>query len=326
MTSPAGPRKSGRSLPTRKPKGLSLAPLVGLLAANVISVLGGAMSLVALPWFVFETTGSAALTGIAAACETAPVVVVSIAAGGIVARVGARRARIWSDIVAGVTVVAVPLLHATVGVAYWQLLLLVAVNGALRTPAVVASMVMLRDVTSLAGLTSDQTAGPYAASVRLAATLGAPAAGTLIAFIGAPGVLVVDAATFLISAALVLVLVPAAPAGRSGAAAAAAHPGKSNLTAGFAVLCGDPMLMTLTRFAVVLAVMTAGWNSVGAPIYGKTLLNSPVQLGMVLGLFGAGALLGNLIYAPLSRKLNRYTILIGALTLAGPLPSLPVRL
>lgn len=142
----------------------------------------------------------------------------------------------------------------------------------------------------------------------------------MIAFIGAPGVLVVDAATFLISAALVLVLVPAAPAGRSGAAPAAGHPNKSNLTAGFAVLRGDLMLRTLTLFAVVLAVMTAGWNSVGAPIYGKTVLNSPVQLGMVLGLFGAGALLGNLIYAPLSRKLNRYHILIGALTLAGPLP------
>lgn len=166
------------------------------------------MSLIALPWFVFETTGSAALTGIAAACETAPVVLVSIAAGRVVVRVGARGVRVWSDLTAGVTVGAVPLLHATVGIAYWQLLLLVAVNGALRTPAVVASMVMLREVTSLAGLTSEQTAGPYAASVRLAATVGAPAAGVLIALTGAPGVLLVDAVTFLLSAALVLGLVP----------------------------------------------------------------------------------------------------------------------
>lgn len=132
--------------------------------------------------------------------------------------------------------------------------------------------------------------------------------------------MVVDAATFLISATVVLLLVPAAPAGRSDAAAAAEHHGKSSLTAGLAVLRADRMLVTLTLFAVVLAVMTAGWNSVGAPIYGKTVLRSPVQLGMVLGLFGAGALLGNLIYAPLNRKLSRYTILIAALTLAGPPP------
>lgn len=277
------------------------------------------MSLIALPWFVFDTTGSAALTGIAAACETVPVVAVSIVAGTIVARVGARRARAWSDLVAGVTVLAVPLLHATVGVAYWQLLLLVAVNGALRSPAVAASMVMLRDVTSLAGLTHDQTIGPYTASVRLAATLGAPAAGTLITFFGAPGVLVVDAATFLVSAALVLLLVPNTPESRT-AAASAEQPGTSDLTAGFAVLRGDRMLRTLTIVAVVLAVMTAGWNSVGAPIYGKTVLNSAVQLGVVLGLFGAGALLGTLAYAPLSRRLNRYTLLIAALICAGPLP------
>lgn len=293
---------------------------MGLLAANVTSVLGGAMSLVALPWFVFETTGSAALTGIAAACETAPVVLVSIAAGRIVARYGARGTRIWSDLAAGVTVGAVPLLHATVGIAYWQLLMLVAVNGALRTPAVVASMVMLREVTRLAGLTSEQTAGPYAASVRLAATLGAPTAGALVALTGAPGVLVVDAATFLLSAALVVGLVPAPADGGSQASSAGEHLGTSNLKTGTALLFSDPVLRILTVFAAVLAVMSAGWNSVGAPIYGRTVLASPVRLGLVLGLFGAGALVGNLVHAPLSRKLNRYTILIGALTLAGPLP------
>lgn len=279
------------------------------------------MSLIALPWFVFETTGSAALTGIAAACETAPVVVVSIAAGGIVARVGARRTRVWSDVVAGVTVLAVPVLHATVGVAYWQILVLVAVNGALRTPAVVASMVMLRDVTHLAALSSEQTTGPYAASVRLAATVGAPAAGALIAFSGAPAVLVVDAATFLLSATVILLMVPVAPAGACGAAPAATEPsGRSSPTAGFAVLRADRMLTTLTAFAVVLAVTTSAWNAVGAPVYGRTVLHSPVQLGLVLGAFGAGALLGNLIHARLTRALSRYTILIAALTTAGPLP------
>lgn len=278
------------------------------------------MSLIALPWFVLETTASAALTGIAAACETVPVVLVSIAAGGIVARLGARRTRIWSDVAAGITVSAVPLLQATAGISYWQLLLLVAVNGALRTPAVVASMVMLRKVTDLAGLTSEQTAGPYAASIRLAATLGAPAAGALIALIGAPGVLAVDAATFVFSAALVLGLVPAAADAGSRASSAGEHPGSLSLTTRTSLLFNDPVLRALTLFAVVLAVMNAGWNSVGAPIYGRTVLHSSVQLGVVLGSFGAGALAGNLVYASLSRNLNPYGILIGALTLAGPLP------
>jgi predicted MFS family arabinose efflux permease len=181
-------------------------------------------------------------------------------------------------------------------------------------------MVLLREVTHLAGLTNDQTAGPYAASVRLAATLGAPAAGTLIALFGAPAVLVVDAGTFLVSAVVIFFLIPAGLADGSGAPAAAGEAGKPSLTAGFAVVRGDRLLANLTLFAVVLAVMTVGWNSVGAPIYGKAVLGSPVQLGMLLGLFGLGALLGNLIYASLSRTVDRRTILIAALALAGPLP------
>lgn len=41
---------------------------------------------------------------------------------------------------------------------------------------------------------------------------------------------------------------------------------------------------------------------------------------MLLGLFSAGALLGTLAYAPLSRQLTRYTLLIAAFFCAGPLP------
>jgi predicted MFS family arabinose efflux permease len=293
-------------------------PLVALLTANVISVLGGAMSLVALPWFVFDTTGSAGLTGIAAVCETAPVVLMSIVAGSVVARVGARHTRGWSDLVAGVAVLSIPVLHATGGVAYWQVLVLVGVNGALRTPAVAASLVLLREVTALAGLRDEQTSGAYAASVRLASTLGAPTAGALIAVIGAPGVLAVDAATFLISAVTVWGLIPAHPSARRDSGSRRDPERRSRPTDGFTVLRNDPLLLTLSGIAVAFAVTSAGWASVAAPIYGQTVLRSPLQLGVVLGTFGAGALIGNLTYARLARHLSRYTILATALLLSGP--------
>ena len=110
--------------------------MAALLAANVISVAGGAMSLVALPWFVLATTGSTVLTGIAAVCETLPVIGSSLVAGAVVDRLGAKRTRVASDAVSAGAVLAIPVLHAGVGIAYWQILVLVAVNGALRTPAV----------------------------------------------------------------------------------------------------------------------------------------------------------------------------------------------
>ena len=40
------------------------AQLLCLIAANAISQLGNVVAVVALPWYVLETTGSAALTGV----------------------------------------------------------------------------------------------------------------------------------------------------------------------------------------------------------------------------------------------------------------------
>ncbi|MFC7484426.1 hypothetical protein ACFQX7_36470 [Luedemannella flava] len=52
-------------------------PLVGLLVAETISNLGSRMTMVALPWLVLVTTGSAARTGLVAAVEILPYVLAS---------------------------------------------------------------------------------------------------------------------------------------------------------------------------------------------------------------------------------------------------------
>lgn len=51
----------------------SLRPLAGL-AAMAVSLTGTRTSVVALPWFVLATTGSATQTGLVAFCEMAPYV------------------------------------------------------------------------------------------------------------------------------------------------------------------------------------------------------------------------------------------------------------
>jgi predicted MFS family arabinose efflux permease len=214
----------------------------------------------------------------------------------------------------------VPLLHATIGIVYWQLLVLAAINGALRTPAVTASLVMLREATGVAGLSIEQTTGLYAASVRLASTLGAPVAGALIAFVGALGVLVVDAVTFFLSATLVwwLIAPPDLQPAPTVEPEPAARTGLSNVVQGFAVLRRDRVLLLLTLLAILWAVTLAGWSSVAAPIYGQGVLDSSIAMGFLLGAFGAGALLGNMSYPALSRRFRRYTILGVALVVSGP--------
>jgi hypothetical protein len=68
----------------------SLRPLGGVLAAMPVSLTGTRSSVVALPWFIPVTTGSATRTGPVAFCEMTPYVVVEAFTGPLVDRIGPR--------------------------------------------------------------------------------------------------------------------------------------------------------------------------------------------------------------------------------------------
>jgi len=67
-------------------------PLYGWLTAEAISLTGTRISMIALPWFVLTTTGSATRTGLVALAEMTPMVILKVLGGPIIDRLGARRA------------------------------------------------------------------------------------------------------------------------------------------------------------------------------------------------------------------------------------------
>src|SRR5262245_35966686 len=79
-------------------------PIVALLTANAISMVGNNLGIVAIPWFVLETTGSAARTGVIAFATVLPTVIAAILGGALVDRFGNKRISVISDLVSAVTV------------------------------------------------------------------------------------------------------------------------------------------------------------------------------------------------------------------------------
>src|SRR5215210_6857692 len=104
-----------------------LALLVG---ANAVSVTGNVMGAVAIPWFVLTTTGSAALTGVAAFAATGPTVVGSLIAGRVVDRLGARATSVATDLASAATMAMLPLLFAGDLLEFWHIVALLFVGTA----------------------------------------------------------------------------------------------------------------------------------------------------------------------------------------------------
>jgi MFS family permease len=289
-------------------------PLVAVLVANVLSICGTTMTYLAIPWFVLETTGSPVRTGLALGVEVAGAVVASVLGGPIVDRLGHKRGSVLSDLVAAGAVIAIPVLHLAVGLPFWTLLALTAALGTSRAPGETARGAMLPTLIELAGTTTHRAMSAYEGVSRTARALGAPLAGVLIAVAGAPSLLLIDGATFLISAALVSIFVTDRDGGRGPA-----HSYLRELRTGFVYLRRDRLMGALVLMLTFTNALDIATIAVLYPMYARDVLHSSVALGLISGTFAAGAVLGNAGYGWIGHRLpNWATYTVAFLVVGSP--------
>ena len=292
--------------------------LLGLITAVGISTLGTRMSTLALPWFVLTTTGSPTQTGLVAAAEMTPYVVVQGLGGPLVDRIGAWRISVLTDVAAAILFGAVPLLHAFGALPIGALVPLVVLAGALRGGGDAARYVLLPGVRETAQTPIERAAGLYDGVSRGASLIGAPFAGLLIGVTSALNVLALDAVSFLVSAALVATLVPRSAEPRPSADATESPTSYlSSLAEGFRYLRGDRLLLGIGLMVMVTNLLDQASSAVLTPVWAKDVAHSSVALGLIGGVFSAGAVIGNVTTTWLGHRLPRHRTYAFGFLLAG---------
>ena len=301
-------------------------PLYALYTADAISLTGNAVAQIAIPWYVLTTTGSATLTALVVFFNFVPIVLAAFFGGVVVDRLGFRAASIVADLASSAAVAAIPLLAATVGVEIWQLMILVFAGALLDAPGATARAALFPDVVALAGVPMERASGLRSGIQQGAQLIGAPLGGVLVAAVGATAALWIDAASFLVSAALVLLLVPRprheaqAPRGRF-----------------FAELSEGLRFIWSRRLVRAIVLMVLLSNLIEAPgpvvlaVFARDEYGSAADFGLLVGALGGAALAGALGYSLVGHRLpRRKTFLvcfagvpIGYLALAAQ-PTLPV--
>src|ERR671929_1623 len=97
-----------------------------VVAAEVVSSIGSAMTMLALPWFVLATTGSATKLGLVLGIEAIPFVTLPIPAGSLIARIGARQTMVIADAARLPLLAAIPLLYSLDALSFPLLVVVVA--------------------------------------------------------------------------------------------------------------------------------------------------------------------------------------------------------
>ena len=290
--------------------------MVALLAANAISTTGNTVTHLAIPWFVLETTGSAARVGLVGAAEVVPIVIAGAVGGPLIDRLGFRRVSVAGDVLSGLTVAAIPLLHHTTGLAFWQLLALVFCGALLDAPGSTARAALLPDLAEDAGVGLERANTAFDAVNRLRQLVGPAIGGVLIVWLGTANVLWLDAASFAVSAAMVAALIPAA----RRAPTAPDEGFAAQVRGGWRFVWRH----RLTRTLVLLLALTNGLDialfGVLMPVFAREELGSARALGLLFAATGGGALLGSLLFGAFGHRLPRRVTYVGAFLLIGVQP------
>ncbi len=311
--------------PTAKQSGRRAIYL--LFTANTISLIGNQLTLLAIPWFVLETTGSAVQTGLTAFFHILPIVIAGFFGGTIVDRLGYKRTSIVADIASGITVVFVPILFSLGLLPFWMLLVLVFLGALLDAPGSTARAALVPELAQAANMSLERASSLLQIVERASRLVGAPLAGLLVAVMGAQNVLWLDAATFVVSAAMVAFLVSIAPT----VTPTIKQRYTSELVEGLRFLAQDRLLLVIVGTVMITNFLDAAKGSVILPVYARDVYDSAVALGLMFGLSGGGAVLGALAYGIVGHKYSRRWVFVSAfiavslpIFVLAALPPLPI--
>ncbi|GCE18316.1 MFS transporter [Dictyobacter kobayashii] len=282
-----------------------------LWVSQVLSSMGDYLYSLAVIWIAVKEAGSSA--GLVAAASAGSQLLFGLLGGVYADRWNRRTVMVVVDIIRAGTVGLLAILALSSAVQFWELVgaaIVIGSLGSLFDPALQASL------PSLAGdaQTLQATNGLMDVTSRLARALGPSMAGLLVLFMPLPQFFTLDAFSFAISALAILSL------GRHAIWKSAIKPATSagvrgiwNDIRGAIILVGQHRPLT---WAISLnGVMNLAWSAsfvIGVPLLVNQVLKSGVgALGLIIGAYGVGNVVSNLVMGSVRLRYPVPTIFIG---------------
>jgi predicted MFS family arabinose efflux permease len=274
----------------------------------------------ALPYEVYQRTGSALATGAVFVAGVAPAILFGSAAGVFVARYDRRRLMIWINVALAISLV--PLFGVDV-VGIWVIYAVLFVGNILEQAFIPAEVAMLPTLVGKEDLVAANSLSSL--NRNLARLLGPAIGGAAIAFGGLTFVIVVDIASYVIAAVLIASIAPGASFRAAQVAAdvvgdAVAIPASAlrrlatEWRSGIRVITSQPMLRAMFVFAGMTAIGEGFLVALLVPWLTDILHGDELAWAAILSAQAVGGLIGALF---VGRYLNKVApaVLLGVGTL-----------
>lgn len=285
-------------------KSLADRPFAMLWSGQTISRLGDSLYRIALAWWVLEKTGSPTAMGTVLIFSSVPMLIFLLVGGVVTDRFPRLGVMLISDLLSGAVVTAVALLAFTGRLEVGHIYIASITFGLVQAfffPAYTATIPVITPKEMLPSANSLTILSGEVSSI-----IGPAIGASLVALGGTPLAFGLDAASFFISAACVLLILRANPALNlapsvsttgTGAPPTPAARGLRSVFAdfreGFQAVTASPWLWISITFFGFINAATGGPMSVSLPFLIKVNLHANVgTLGLFTSLSSAGFVVG----------------------------------
>ena len=272
-----------------------------VFSSSLVSDTGDWLLMIALPLYVFAATGSALGASTVFIAELLPVLVFGPVLGVLVDRFDHRRTMIALNLAQGLALL--PLLLTSPD-RLWIVYLVASVQAGLAAGLQPARQALLPRLVLSPLLGSANSL--VAVSDNLARLVGSPLGGIVFATLGLGGVVVMDVASYLVSAALLLLARVDAPA----AVKLAPEVGLlKDLVGGISTIRRTPPLGVIL-IVECLAALAQGVFLVLFVVFVVRILGAnDTEVGLLRGVQAVGGILGGLVVGLLIRRLSTRTLI-----------------
>lgn len=284
-----------------------------LWLGQAISRFGDQFTVIALLWFVLQLTGSGTIVGLVVLCFELPAVLTGPLLGRLLDHLQPRLLMGADNLLRALVIALVPILNALGVLQMWQIYVLALCAGALSPVTMIGVRVMLPALVPDSEL--DQANALSSFNLQFAALAGPVIAGVVVAAVGGPWALLIDAASFVVMGLLVLTL-PNIPRQHD---IHRAHSGGRWM--GFGLLFARKDLRALTLLAAIF-FFSYGPLEAALPVYNQAILHAGATgYGLLWTGFGIGAVIGALGTTLVARYHRPGLLLAGIAVLWGALLS-----
>lgn len=288
-----------------------------LWAGQTISIVGSAVTQLALPSLaVLQLHASPFQVGLLAACQRFAFPLLALPVGVLADRVSRRRLMLSADLVRCGLLGVIPVLAAVGMLHLWQLYVLAALTGGFT---VVFDVAYLAYLPSLVGREHLAEANARLEFSNSAGDIGGPGiGGLLIQAVGAARALALDAASFLVSAVMLLLIGRReTPAPHAARLPLTVRQMGTEVGEGLRVVMHDPVLRSMVLGLGAFIFFAHGVDAVFIVFAYRTLHLSPGLLGVVLTTTGFGSIAGALLVGRIRRRIGVGPLVVGSAAVCG---------